>query len=61
MSVMAILRQLRDRSVVRGVPGLAVLARFPPKVHDGPNFAASDLLGKQQLARRGGGPLKCTG
>src|ERR1700689_2503266 len=37
--------------------GVAVLARFPPKVHDGPDSAASDLLGKQQLAVEAEGHL----
>ena len=40
--------------------GVAVSARFPPKVHDGPDSAASDLSWNQQVARRGRGPLKCT-
>jgi hypothetical protein len=47
MSVIAILRQLRHRSVVGGQQELPFLARFPPKIHDGPDSAASDLLWKQ--------------
>ena|SRR5579864_532667 len=44
----------------RRVTGVAVLARFPPKIHDGPDSAASHLFLKQQVALRGRGPLKCT-
>ena len=35
MSVMGILRQLHDSFSCPRAPGVAVLARFPPKVHDG--------------------------
>ena len=61
MSEMAIFRQLRH--LLRrpeGNRGIAVFACFPPKVHDGPDCLASDLFCKQQVARRGKGPRRCT-